>query len=284
MKDLRKNYEKVCKTIGYQFKNKELLYQAFTRSSYAKETGLEDNENLEFIGDRILGFFVTKMLAINYGYMTGDINCKNKSWSQNGRFALAYNLEESNITELKNYLLSNKFLASCIEELGLHEMLYLGKNDIKNNVANNEKAKADLLEAIIGAVAIDSILDCDYNRLEYVVYRLTDIYNNLPPIKHVDKELLPNYLQEVEPITELKQLAEKRRCNPPNYIYKEYYDKNNNHIWQCKCALNNCKTHRYMIEGPSVGVFDLSAEASASTKKDAKRAAANKVLNSFYVL
>lgn len=42
--------------IGYYFKNKFLLYQAFTRSSYSNQYGIENNEVLEFIGVQFWAF------------------------------------------------------------------------------------------------------------------------------------------------------------------------------------------------------------------------------------
>lgn len=44
--------------IGYSFKNSDLLQQAFVRRSYARENGGEDNEVLEFIGDKVLDFLL----------------------------------------------------------------------------------------------------------------------------------------------------------------------------------------------------------------------------------
>lgn len=49
--------------IGYTFKNQELLVQAFTRRSYSMENGGQDNEVLEFIGDKALDFVVVKQLS-----------------------------------------------------------------------------------------------------------------------------------------------------------------------------------------------------------------------------
>ena len=48
--------------IGYHFNNPDLLQQAFTRRSYSEENGGENNEVLEFIGDKVLDFFVVKYL------------------------------------------------------------------------------------------------------------------------------------------------------------------------------------------------------------------------------
>ena len=48
--------------IGYDFKNLDLLKQAFVRRSYTEENGGEDNEVLEFIGDKVLDVIVVKLL------------------------------------------------------------------------------------------------------------------------------------------------------------------------------------------------------------------------------
>ncbi len=53
--------------IGYEFENKMLLQQAFTRRSYSNEHNCEDNEVLEFIGDKVLDFIVVKILSESTG-------------------------------------------------------------------------------------------------------------------------------------------------------------------------------------------------------------------------
>lgn len=47
--------------IGYRFKNLDLLRQAFVRRSYSEENGGENNEVLEFIGDKVLDFVIVKL-------------------------------------------------------------------------------------------------------------------------------------------------------------------------------------------------------------------------------
>lgn len=59
--------------IGYDFKNLDLLQQAFTRRSYTAENGGENNEVLEFIGDKALDFMVVKLLIQKYGYLAMGI-------------------------------------------------------------------------------------------------------------------------------------------------------------------------------------------------------------------
>ena len=58
--------------IGYKFENTALLQQAFTRRSYSKEYGGEDNEVLEFIGDKVLDLIVVKLLTEQYGCFISD--------------------------------------------------------------------------------------------------------------------------------------------------------------------------------------------------------------------
>ena len=56
--------------IGYVFKNKELLIQAFTRRSFSEENGGENNEVLEFIGDKALDIIIVKILSEKYGHFS----------------------------------------------------------------------------------------------------------------------------------------------------------------------------------------------------------------------
>ena len=60
-------FEKLEKSIGYKFKNKELLINALTHTSYAYEKNVPSNEKLEFLGDIILEFISSKYLYNNMG-------------------------------------------------------------------------------------------------------------------------------------------------------------------------------------------------------------------------
>ena len=60
--------------IGYKFNNVDLLQQAFIRRSYSMENGGENNEVLEFIGDKVLDLIVVKLLANKYGYFLSQTN------------------------------------------------------------------------------------------------------------------------------------------------------------------------------------------------------------------
>lgn len=154
--------------IGYKFKNSDLLQQAFVRRSYAKENGGEDNEVLEFIGDKVLDFIVVKLLTENFGYFLSECDYfnANEEWDE---FACKY--KENKLTEIKRKMVEKTTLAHCIDMLDLAEFLIMGKGDEKKHVENEVSVKEDLFEAIVGAVALDSCWNIDemQSTIEYML-------------------------------------------------------------------------------------------------------------------
>lgn len=156
--------------IGYEFNNLDLLQQAFTRRSYSQENGGENNEVLEFIGDKVLDIFVVKLLIIQ---KSNSVELY-KKFDPKFKTSLAY-LEyesgkktfpdentficdntEAELTEMKKLLVQKKTLASRIDEMGIADYLLMGKGDIQQNINEENSVKEDLFEAILGAIAIDS--------------------------------------------------------------------------------------------------------------------------------
>lgn len=158
------NYEEIENQIGYTFKNKELLKQAFTRRSYSQEHGGENNEVLEFYGDKVLELIVGKLFSEWFGKIQehnrqqtrNDILIVN-SFEPKGEYHSDYN--EGELTEFRKLLVSRQTLAQRIFDLDLEPYLQLGKGDEKNGVRDKDSVKEDLFEAILGAVAIDSSWD-----------------------------------------------------------------------------------------------------------------------------
>lgn len=155
MQNLNDHFDEVERKISYRFRNSALLYQAFTRSSYSAENGGENNEVLEFIGDRVLDFYVTKVIAERYGFVKSQTDYYDEN-EDDDEFCIKAHRNEQDFTDLKKEIVNNKTLAKRIDKLGFAKYLNLGKSDIDNKVWNQEKVKADLFEAILGAIAIDS--------------------------------------------------------------------------------------------------------------------------------
>lgn len=147
------NLQFIQDQIGYQFKNTDILQQAFVRRSYAKENGGPDNEILEFIGDKILDIVVIRYMVKQYGCLTED--CpeydRENDWNE-----FLCDKTEGELTDLKRKLVEKKTLAARIDELGLADFLIMGKSDIQNHVENEPSVKEDLFEAVVGAITIDS--------------------------------------------------------------------------------------------------------------------------------
>lgn len=144
-------YKMVQAQIGYTFKNLDLLNQAFTRRSYSAEKGGENNEVLEFIGDKALDFAVIKLLIEKYGEMK---NGEQMDGNDANEFSCA--CSEGELTRLKSRMVEKKSLARRMDEMGFAQHLIMGNSDIKNNVLKEMSVKEDLFEAIVGAVALDS--------------------------------------------------------------------------------------------------------------------------------
>lgn len=112
----------------------ELLRLALTHRSYAFEHGLtEHNERLEFLGDSILGQAVTLKLFHDYP-----------------------DLPEGELAKRRASLVSSAALAEAARAIGLGEALLLGRGETQTGGRDKGSILADALEAVIGAVYLDS--------------------------------------------------------------------------------------------------------------------------------
>ncbi len=179
---------------GYKFKNLDLLQQAFVRKSYSKENGGENNEVLEFIGDKVLDFIIVKRLTSldesGYGWMRESDNFD--SHNDCNEYCCEYN--EQKLTEIKKKLVCKEMLSKCISELALQNYLIMGKGDIEQGLDENDSVKEDLFEAILGAIALDS--NYDISVLEQAVDVMLD------PNRRIESEILGN---EIDYINTIKQ-------------------------------------------------------------------------------
>lgn len=132
--------------IGFRFRNKELLIQALTHSSYAREheaqdaddaeTKHRDNEQLEFLGDAILGLVTSQELLERYPDFT-----------------------EGQLSKLRAHLVSANHLIRAAKTLHLGRYLRLGRGEEKSGGRNKTTLQVDALEALLAAVYLDSSLD-----------------------------------------------------------------------------------------------------------------------------
>ncbi|MBR2650300.1 MAG: hypothetical protein IKD45_01435 [Clostridia bacterium] len=201
--------------IGYKFREAYLLTQAFTRRSYTEENReYEDNEKLEFVGDKVLDFVVVKRLTHLYGSVTKPLLMSPSAPKRIFEFALS----ESEMTEKKKQVVQTAFLSKAAERLGLQNYLLMGKGDIQNNVQDNPHVKEDLIEAIIGAIAIDS--DWNMSDIERAIDRMLDINHYL--INGVD--------DGTDYISYVKTWHDKEYGEAPEY---SFYNAPDEKIFKC---------------------------------------------------
>ena len=123
--------------IGYEFKNEKLLDLALTHTSYANEAkGRMSNERIEFLGDAVL-----EVIASEYIYKTYS------------------NLSEGEMTKTRAYAVCEESLAEIANRYGFSDFLHVGKCEEKVNGGYRNSILADAVEAVIGAIFLDSGID-----------------------------------------------------------------------------------------------------------------------------
>lgn len=132
--------EKLEAKIGYSFKNKKFLETALTHSSYANEKHAGDScqsyERQEFLGDSVLGLVTAEFL-----------------------YAHEPMLPEGRMTRLRAELVCEASLHKTALNLGLGEYMRLGKGEANTGGRERPSILADMVEAIIAAIYLDSGMD-----------------------------------------------------------------------------------------------------------------------------
>ena len=117
--------------INYKFNSKNLVKRSLTHKSFDENL---NNEKLEFLGDRVLGLIISKNLLSKYPE------------------------EKEGIIDKKYAnLVNKKKCAEIANSINLKKYMLLGTN-YKKNDQKNEKISGDCLEALIGAIYLDSSL------------------------------------------------------------------------------------------------------------------------------
>jgi ribonuclease III len=135
------------RSLGYTFKNPDLLSQALRHASVADDR-LESNERMEFLGDSVLGFIVSERL-----------------------YARFPSLLEGELTKIKSAAVSRTTCALIARELALDELLVLGKGMQAGSAASlPQSLAAAVFESLIAAL----FLDAGYDECKRFVLPLVD--------------------------------------------------------------------------------------------------------------
>lgn len=178
-----KNIDRLCRKLGYNFQNLDLLKQALTHCSASSK----NNERLEFLGDSILNMVIAEAI-----------------------YHLFPKESEGKLSRLRASLVKGETLAKIAFEINLGDYLYLGQGEMKSGGFRRESILADALEAIFAA----ALLDADMHTCRQVILNLYDARlsdaNLLDTLKD-PKTQLQEYLQSAKlplPVYTLTKITE----------------------------------------------------------------------------
>ena len=216
MKDKIKDLEKI---MNYNFKKPELLLQALTHKSF---DNIKNFEKLEFLGDRVLGLIISQTLLNKYPN------------------------EKEGIIDKKYANLVNKRTCSLVaKKLNLSKFIFLGSSH-KRLDRSSDKISSDCLEALIGAIYMDSGL----KSVEKLILKFWKVYIINSTVTLIDSK------------TKLQEYSLKKFKELPKYVFSKKTGPQHRPIFKTEVQIPNSKK----ITG------------FGSSKKNAQQNAASKLL------
>lgn len=212
-----------CTIFDYQFTQIALLEQALTHRSFSR-TG--NNERLEFLGDSVLSLVISQYI-----------------------FEQLTESNEGQLSRVRASLVKEQTLADIARGIELGNFIKLGGGELKSGGFRRASILSDTLEAIIGAIYLDS----DFVQArKTVLYLYQNYLNNLP-----------DALSLKDPKTRLQEALQARQIDLPSYEVVQTAGKDHDRVFTVKCSL-----------------LELSIEATGkgSSRKKAEQVAADNVL------
>ena len=214
--------ERLQTVLGYQYQDASLLQQALThRSAYFKH-----NERLEFLGDSVLGFIISDALFCKFP-----------------------EVPEGDLSRMRATLVKGLTLAEIAREFELSECLILGPGELKSGGFRRESILADTVEALIGAMYLDS--DIEKTRERVLAWYASRLATIKPGIGQKDAK------------TQLQEWLQGRKQALPLYQVVEVKGEAHNQEFTIHCV----------IEG-----LEQPVEGKGTSRRKAEQEAAQKAL------
>jgi ribonuclease-3 len=176
------------KALGHSFRDRELLERALTHKSKVYEKTAEsqtatDNEQLEFLGDAILGFAVSESLVRRFP-----------------------SFPEGRLSKLKAHLVSAAHLYAVAQSLQLGDYLLLGRGEEMSGGREKKALLSDAVEALIAALYLEAGLEVTRKFLEERVIGAFDL-----PEDGIDSAVTDHK-------SALQEMAQALKLPPPRYV------------------------------------------------------------------
>ena len=219
MNNFDSNISQIEKTLGYVFRDKALLKQAFTRTSFCNEAikseNIQSNEVLEFFGDSVLSAAIVTLLI--------------KTRTERYRHGIKTELTEGDFSNIRSKLSNKANLSQTVRKSGLQNFLLMGDGDAKLGIEQEFSVMEDLFESIIGAIYIDS--DFSIDAVMKTAEKLLDISEYTSSDAASPIQSFKNLLQEF--------CADKKRRLPPP-VYKTVGETGPDHdkLYTVECYID----------------------------------------------
>lgn len=190
------------KNFGLQPVKLDLLHQALIHRSYAFEANLPyDNERLEFLGDAVLGFFVSIAL-----------------------YRHNPNSSEGELSKLKATIVSRSVLGKRALDIGLGKLILLGKGEELSGGRLRTSLLGSTLEAIIGAMYLEIGAEAVYRFIKYHI--LTPANKLVQSDEYIDYK------------SQLQELVQKTYQVVPVYTIVDETGPDHNKLFQIEVDVN----------------------------------------------
>lgn len=257
------------RALGHRFKRRDLLEQALSHSSYARELMADshaapsdgddapaaDYEQMEFLGDAVLGLVTSQTL-----------------------FERFPQFREGRLSKVRAYLVSEKHLIRPATKLKIGKYLKLGRGEDKSGGRKKTTLQVDALEAVLAAVFIDAGLE---KAREIILGKIID-----PELKRLKRQVAQGL-----PITDYKSALQEALHSagtaPPAYVLVREEGPQHSKTFTIEVRIrvpagNDASTDSQAGEGSAPAVRTAGVEfvgrGEGGTKKKAEQAAAQQAL------
>jgi len=213
-----KQLESFCNRLGYEFSRPELLQEALTHRSHSAQ----HNERLEFLGDSVLNCAIAGLFF--------------KRFPQ---------LPEGRLSRFRASMVNQRALSELALSLGMDQLIWLGEGEHKSGGEKRPSILADALEAVFGAIYIDS----DFSRAEQVI---RELYK--PMLETIDHET-----QAKDPKTLLQEFLQSQRLELPEYTVVKTVGKAHQQKFKVECVISE---------------FNIRTQGEGTSRRRAEQAAA----------
>ncbi len=217
-----------CQGIEYSFSNQKLLNEALTHPSLSKEDKLSPNyQRLEFLGDKVLSLVIGEFLLKKYLHES-----------------------EGDLSKRQAALVSGETLSKIALEIGLDKVIKVSKGEKNLGGATNKRNLENSLEALIGAIYLDS----DFDSAKKFIMRFwsENLEENIAPPK--------------DPVSQLQEIIQLKTKKLPEYLTEK--------VGGFDHAPNFVSTVR-------IAELGLEFSASGKSKKEAQKEVARIALKYF---